>query len=129
MKKLVLTGIGFFLAMGLTFAQVEHKNPEEQAGTIVNTLNDQLAFSDEQKATIFTIVLEQTKQAYAVLGDSSVSDADALKKLTEIQKESDGRILPLLTEEQKTAFKQIISQRAAITLPARASSSSDESGY
>lgn len=128
MKKLILTGIGFFLAVGLTFAQqTDKKNPEQTATEVVNALSEQLSFTDEQKATAFTITLEEAKQASALLADSSVSDADLLAQLNALQAQSDEKIAALLTEEQQEIFKKIVSERPAKVVPQR-EQAEDESG-
>lgn len=77
MKKLFLTGIGFFLAITLTFAQ--QTTPEENATKVVTELVTKLSLNDEQKTAISTIVLDQEKAVATVLQDSSTT-ADAKKE-------------------------------------------------
>ena len=59
MKKLFLTGIGFFLALSLTFAQ--QVTPEETATQVTTELTQKLSMTDEQKTAAYTITLDQAK--------------------------------------------------------------------
>ncbi|MBP3944188.1 hypothetical protein J5U18_11595 [Sphingobacteriaceae bacterium WQ 2009] len=134
MKKLFLTGIGFFLAMGLTFAQqVDIKNPEEKATSVVNVLTEQLALTDEQKATTFTISLEHAKQSFAAIADTSIADDALLGQLNQLQQAADAKIDAILSDEQKEVFKKVVAERPAAELPVRPAkaveeTTTDESG-
>ena len=116
MKKLFLTGIGFFLAMSLTFAQ--QTTPEENTTKIVTELVTKLTLNDDQKAAISTIVLDQEKAVSAVLQDAN-STADAKKEsIAKLQGESDSKIAQVLTDEQKAAYQKYIEERPAVNIPA-----------
>ncbi|WP_343320862.1 hypothetical protein [Sphingobacterium multivorum] len=116
MKKLFLTGIGFFLAMSLTFAQ--QTTPEENATKVVTELVTKLTLNEEQKTAVSTIVLNQEKAIAAVIQDATAT-ADAKKEsITKIQGESDTKIAQLLTDEQKTAYQKYVTDRPPVSIPA-----------
>ena len=116
MKKLFLTGIGFFLAMSLTFAQ--QTTPEENATKVVTELVTKLTLNEEQKTAVSTIVLNQEKAIAAVMQDATAT-ADAKKEsITKIQGESDTKIAQLLTDEQKTAYQKYVTERPPVSIPA-----------
>ncbi|MFA4976776.1 MAG: hypothetical protein WC589_04655, partial [Sphingobacterium sp.] len=87
MKKLFLAGIGFFLAMGLTFAQ--QTTPEENATKVVTELVTKLTLNDEQKTAVSTIVLDQEKAIAAVIQDSTTKVDVKKENIAKIQGESD----------------------------------------
>jgi len=116
MKKLFLTGIGFFLAMSLTFAQ--QTTPEENATKVVTELVTKLTLNEEQKTAVSTIVLNQEKAIANVIQDATAT-ADAKKEsITKIQGESDTKIAQLLTDEQKTAYQKYVTERPPVSIPA-----------
>lgn len=116
MKKLFLTGIGFFLAMSLTFAQ--QTTPEENATKVVTELVTKLTLNEEQKTAVLTIVLNKEKAIAAVIQDATAT-ADAKKEsITKIQGESDTKIAQLLTDEQKTAYQKYVTERPPVSIPA-----------
>jgi hypothetical protein len=116
MKKLFLTGIGFFLAMSLTFAQ--QTTPEENATKVMTELVTKLTLSEEQKTAVSTIVLNQEKAIAAVIQDTTAT-ADAKKEsITKIQGESDSKIAQLLTDEQKTDYQKYVTERLPVNIPA-----------
>lgn len=116
MKKLFLTGIGFFLAMSLTFAQ--QITPEETATKVVTELTQKLTLNDEQQASVSTIVLDHTKAVDAIINDATVTPETKVEAANKLQTEADAKINALLTDEQKTAYQQIIAERPAIAVPA-----------
>ncbi|MGJ1382346.1 hypothetical protein [Sphingobacterium siyangense] len=98
MKKLFLAGIGFFLAMGLTFAQQAQTTPEENATKVVTELVTKLTLNDEQKTAVSTIVLDQEKAIAAVIQDSTTKVDVKKENIAKIQGESDTKIAQLLTD-------------------------------
>lgn len=115
MKKLFLTGIGFFLAITLTFAQ--QTTPEENATKVVTELVTKLSLNDEQKTAISTIVLDQEKAVATVLQDSSTT-ADAKKEnIAKLQSESDSKISQLLTDNQKATYQKYVEERPPVSIP------------
>ncbi|MDF2479024.1 MAG: hypothetical protein K0S24_4507 [Sphingobacterium sp.] len=116
MKKLFLTGLGFFLAMSLTFAQ--QATPEENATKVVTELVTKLTLNDEQKTAVSTIVLDQEKAIAALIQDSTTTPEVKKESITKLQGESDSKIAQLLTDEQKAAFQKYIEERPAVNIPA-----------
>lgn len=116
MKKLFLAGIGFFLAMSLTFAQ--QTTPEENATKVVTELVTKLTLNDEQKTAVSTIVLDQEKAIATIIQDSTAT-ADAKKEsIAKIQGASDNKIVQLLTDEQKAAYQKYVTERPPVNIPA-----------
>jgi len=115
MKKLFLTGIGFFLAMSLIFAQ--QTTPEENATKVVTELVTKLTLNDEQKTAVSPIVLDQEKAIAAVIQDTTTTADVKKESITKLQGESDSKIALLLTDEQKVAFKKYIEERPAVSIP------------
>ncbi|CAM3812066.1 hypothetical protein [Sphingobacterium prati] len=115
MKKLFLTGLGFFLAMSLTFAQ--QTTPEENATKVVTELVTKLTLNDEQKTAVSTIVLDQEKAVAALIQDSTTTPEVKKESITKLQGESDSKIALLLTDEQKAAFQKYIEERPAVDIP------------
>ncbi|WET70959.1 hypothetical protein [Sphingobacterium sp.] len=116
MKKLFLAGIGFFLAMGLTFAQ--QTTPEENATKVVTELVTKLTLNDEQKTAVSTIVLDQEKAIAAVIQDSTTKADVKKENIAKIQGESDTKIAQLLTDEQKVAYQKYVTERPPVNIPA-----------
>ncbi|WP_343567493.1 hypothetical protein [Sphingobacterium sp.] len=116
MKKLFLAGIGFFLAMGLTFAQ--QTTPEENATKVVTELVTKLTLNDEQKTAVSTIVLDQEKAIAAVIQDSTTKVDVKKESISKIQGESDTKIAQLLTDEQKVAFQKYVTERPPVNISA-----------
>ncbi|WP_411972576.1 hypothetical protein ACLCDV_00010 [Sphingobacterium sp. Lzh-3] len=116
MKKLFLAGIGFFLAMSLTFAQ--QTTPEENATKVVTELVTKLTLNDEQKTAVSTIVLDQEKAIAAVIQDTTATADGKKESISKIQGESDTKIAQLLTDEQKTAYQKYVTERPPVNIPA-----------
>lgn len=117
MKKLFLAGIGFFLAMGLTFAQQAQTTPEENATKVVTELVTKLTLNDEQKTAVSTIVLDQEKAIAAVIQDSTTKVDVKKENIAKIQGESDTKIAQLLTDEQKVAYQKYVTERPPVNIP------------
>lgn len=118
MKKLFLAGIGFFLAIGLTFAQQTQTTPEENATKVVTELVTKLTLNDEQKTAVSTIVLDQEKAIAAVIQDSTTKVDVKKENIAKIQGESDTKIAQLLTDEQIVAYQKYVTERPPVNIPA-----------
>lgn len=116
MKKLFLAGIGFFLAMSLTFAQ--QATPEENATKVVTELVTKLTLNDEQKTAVSTIVLDQEKAIAAIIQDSTATVDAKKESIAKIQGASDNKIVQLLTDEQKAAYQKYVTERPSVNIPA-----------
>jgi len=116
MKKLFLAGIGFFLAMSLTFAQ--QATPEENATKVVTELVTKLTLNDEQKTAVSTIVLDQEKAIAAIIQDSTATVDAKKESIAKIQGASDNKIVQLLTDEQKAAYQKYVTERPPVNIPA-----------
>ncbi|WP_286844820.1 MULTISPECIES: hypothetical protein [Sphingobacterium] len=115
MKKLILTGIGFFLALSLTFAQ--QGTPEETAAKATTELVQKLNLNDEQKTAVSTILLDQAKTEQTITKDSSSSAEVKNEALNKLQSEVDTKVSQLLTEDQKALYQKIIAERPAKSAP------------
>lgn len=114
MKKLFLTGISLLFALTLAFAQ--GADSESKAKEKVATLTEQLTLTAEQQTSIYDIVLEHLKAKQKIDATQS-PDAQAEAK-TKLQEATDTQIKEKLTDEQKTLFDKIISERPAAEKPA-----------
>lgn len=111
MKKLILTGLSFLFALTLTFAQ--EGTPEEKAKETVETLTEKLTLTEEQRASIYNIVVEHKKAKWTLKSDTTLS-ADAIKEQAAgLTATADAKIIELLTEEQKPLYGQYIEERDA----------------
>jgi protein CpxP len=115
MKKLFLTGIGFFLALTLTFAQ--QVTPEEHATQVTTELTQKLSLTDEQKTAAYTITLDQAKAESALLGDTTATKEVLVEQINKLQAEADVKVDALLTEDQKELFKKVVAERPAKVIP------------
>lgn len=115
MKKLFLTGIGFFLALSLTFAQ--QVTPEEHATQVTTELTQKLSLTDEQKTAAYTITLDQAKAESALLGDTTATKEVLVEQINKLQVEADVKVNALLTEDQKELFKKVVEERPAKVIP------------
>lgn len=115
MKKLFLTGIGFFLALSLTFAQ--QVTPEEHATQVTTELTQKLSLTDEQKTAAYTITLDQAKAESALLGDTTATKEVLVEQINKLQAEADVKVDALLTEDQKELFKKVVEERPAKVIP------------
>ncbi|MDH5828478.1 hypothetical protein ACFX5U_22190 [Sphingobacterium sp. SG20118] len=115
MKKLFLTGIGFFLALSLTFAQ--QVTPEEQATQVTTELTQKLSLTDEQKTAAYTITLDQAKAEAALLENTTTTKEVLVEQYNKLQAEADVKVNALLTEDQKELFKKVVTERPAKVVP------------
>lgn len=115
MKKIFLTGIGFFLALSLTFAQ--QVTPEEHATQVTTELTQKLSLTDEQKTAAYTITLDQAKAESALLGDTTATKEVLVEQINKLQAEADVKVNALLTEDQKELFKKVVEERPAKVIP------------
>lgn len=109
MKKIILTGIGFCLALSLTFAQ--QISPEQIAANATTELVQKLNLSDEQKTAVSSILLDQTQTEVSVLKDSTSTVVVKSQILNKLQTEVDNKISKVLKEDQKVIYQEIIAQR------------------
>lgn len=109
MKKIILTGIGFCLALSLTFAQ--QILPEQIAANATTELVQKLNLSDEQKIAVSSILLDQTQTEASVLKDSTSTVVVKSQILNKLQTEVDNKIIQVLKEDQKVIYQEIIAQR------------------
>ncbi|MDF2479023.1 MAG: hypothetical protein K0S24_4506 [Sphingobacterium sp.] len=126
MKKLISTGIGFFLALSLTFAQ--QGTAEETAAKATTELVQKLNLNDEQKTAVSSILLDQAKAEETVLKDSTATAAAKGEILNKLQAEVDSKVSQLLTEDQKNIYQKLIAERPAKSAPARTEPSKTEPG-
>jgi hypothetical protein len=115
MKKLFLTGIGFFLALSLTFAQLA--SPEETATQVTTELTQKLSLTDEQKTATYSITLDQAKAELALLSDTTTTKEVLAEQFNKLQAEADVKVNELLTEDRKELFKKVVAERPAKVIP------------
>lgn len=126
MKKLILTGIGFCLTLSLMFAQ--QGSPEDAAAKATTELVQKLHLNDEQKTAVSTILLDQVKAEQTIVKDSGSSAQTKSEALHKLQTEVDTKVSQLLTEDQKSLYQKIITERPAKAVPTTAEPTKTESG-
>ena len=108
MKKLILTGLGFLFAVTMVFAQ--EVDVEQQAKDKVATLTEKLKLSDEQQASIYTIVLETKKAKYALKADTALSAENLQQQINTLKEGANTKISEQLNDEQKELFQKFITE-------------------
>jgi Spy/CpxP family protein refolding chaperone len=117
--KKLLTVAGL-LALGtfapLAFAQSggqEQSNPPAAQQEMKGHANpyEGLNLTDDQKAQIKKIHMDEKAKADAVMGDSSLSDADKQAKVKEIHKAARTEADKVLTPEQRAQMKEKMKDR------------------
>lgn len=126
MKKLILTGIGFCLTLSLTFAQ--QVSPEDAAAKATTELVQKLHLNDEQKTAVSTILLDQVKAEQTIVKDTGSSAQAKSEALNKLQTEVDTKVSQLLTEDQKSLYQKVITERPAKAVPTAAEPTKTESG-
>lgn len=126
MKKLILTGIGFILAMGLTFAQ--QGSPEDAAAKATTELVQKLHLNDEQKTAVSTILLDQVKAEQTIVKDTGSSAQAKSEALNKLQTEVGTKVSQLLNEDQKSLYQKVITERPPKAVPTAAEPTKTESG-
>ncbi|NVJ86627.1 MAG: DUF4890 domain-containing protein [Algoriphagus sp.] len=111
MKKILLsTGLIFLLSMG-AFAQQKSQrqmpDPEIRAKMMTDRMAEQLGLSEEQKAKILAINLENAKQRQAE-AEGRKAEAEARRAQAQAQKEE---IIAILTEEQRQKWEELRAAR------------------
>jgi len=116
MKKLFLTSISLLFALTLTFAQ--DKSPEDKAKEKVAKLTEKLTLTDEQQTSIYDIVLEHAKAKQNLKADGTQSAEAKTQAKNRLQETADAQIKDQLSDEQKSQYDQIISERPKKETPA-----------
>lgn len=109
MKKIFLTGVSLLFALTLAFAQ--DANPENKAKEKVTKLTEKLTLTEEQQPAIYDIVLEHVKAKQALKSDPSQSPEALAEATNRLQETTDAQIKEKLSDEQKTLYDQVISER------------------
>jgi hypothetical protein len=102
-RTLLAAGLG--LALLLPSAAQERK-----AGPQVEQLAASLNLTAEQKEKLAPIIKEEAAKLKAVRDDQSLAKPDRRTKLQAIQKETQERVRPILTEEQNKKWDEARAQ-------------------
>lgn len=116
MKKLFLTGISLLFALTLTFAQ--DKSPEDKAKEKVTKLTEKLTLTDEQQTSIYEIVLQHAKAKQDLKADGTQSAEATTQAKNRLQETADAQIKEQLSDEQRSLYDKIISERPKKETPA-----------
>ncbi|SRR5690606_17209879 len=109
MKKLFLTGISLLFALTLTFAQ--EKTPEDKAKAVVTELTEKLTLTEDQQKSIYEIVLDSKKSKAALKADATLSPEVLSESIDKLKATTDAQIAEKLSDEQKTLYEKIVSER------------------
>lgn len=109
MKKVILTGLSLLFAATLTFAQ--EKNPETKAKEVTTELTQKLSLSEEQQASIYTLVLDKAKLKHSIAADDQIPQEEKNKKIEEAKATFKTKVVALLTEDQIEAFTKYLEEK------------------
>jgi len=120
MKKMFLSAI-LFIGLGtMAFAQQPgkgmRKSPEQRAEKMTAVLEEKLQLSEEQKAKIYAINLENVKKRDAERRERMKTERAAMKE--SLQKQ-DEQITGILNDDQKSAFENLKKERNTERKPFR----------
>ncbi|GAA4781093.1 hypothetical protein GCM10023231_05540 [Olivibacter ginsenosidimutans] len=105
MKKIFSGAILFIGLSTMAFAQqtadkkAHGYSPEKRAEKMTAVLADKLSLTDEQKAKVYAINVENIKKR-------DIERKERIAKEREVMKEQDEQINSILNAEQKTAYEQ-----------------------
>lgn len=77
----------------------------------LNNLSQQLNLTDDEKAKIKPMLVDEQKQMQALHSDTSMSQQDRRSKAISIHQSTDSQIRSALTPEQQTKFDQMREQQ------------------
>ena len=96
----------------LVFSVVTYANaqqgggtPAERAQKMADRLADKLKLSDDQKAKVATIYVDQAAAMTKIREEAGDDKAAAREKSMKLRKENDAKVNALLTDDQKAAYK------------------------
>lgn len=106
---LAITGIALAAQEppSLTEAQEDQKAAEEALAK----LDAQLHLSPAQKAKVLPILAERKQRMKALASETGGRKLAKLRKAKAIVDESDQKLLPLLTEDQREAYRRLQAER------------------
>lgn len=112
MKKLLIVGALLFSVFTTALAQERQMpSPEERAKRQSETLARRLTLTDDQKAKVHELFLDQAK-ATDSLRSAAQGDFQGMRgKLQPVQEATDKKIVALLNEDQKKKFQAYQDER------------------
>ncbi|MGK6350489.1 hypothetical protein [Parapedobacter sp. DT-150] len=118
MKTGILTAMTLLMAVGLSVAQQGGRGgfgtPEENAKRTTERLEQELKLSASQKDSVYAYTLAQGKAMREAFQNSQDGDRQQrMGKMRELRDQTDQKILSVLDDEQKKAYKKIAEERAA----------------
>ncbi len=88
----------------------EQKKRDDIPYMMTEYLTTELKLDDFQKAAVNSIYKEEEDQIKAIGMEDSPSDV-IKEKMRELMQKIDGKIMPLLSKDQKAAYQKIIDER------------------
>ena len=115
MKKRMLMLTAFLVMAGLSFAQQRGRGtPEENAKRASERLEKELSLSAAQTDSVYAYSLAQNKAMRQAFEDLREGDRQQMRKrMQELRKQTDAKILSVLDDNQKTTYKKLIEERPA----------------
>lgn len=96
------------LAVSLLLSPAEGaQRRDPQAVQRVRTALDSLNLSEDQKAKIKPILAEQADKVRAARAEAKTDKRGAARKVRDILAETEGKIRPILSDEQWTKFQEL----------------------
>ncbi len=114
MKKLMIICGLLFSAVTFANAQAGDRKmptPEERAERSATQLTKKLNLSEDQKAKVKTIFLDQAAAMTKIRTESKDDKAGAMAKMKALNEENDVKINALLNDDQKKAFAEWQTER------------------
>lgn len=114
MKKLLLTALLFAGIATTGFSQAgprQERTPEQRAQMMTEGLAKRLTLTDQQKSEVYKINLDRANQMTKFRELSQEDRKKEMSKMKELSDASEAKILALLTDDQKKAFKEMQEKR------------------
>jgi Spy/CpxP family protein refolding chaperone len=84
-----------------------------RGGMTIEMLTDRLKLTPDQVTKIKPILADQQTQMGALRGDQSLSQDDRMAKMTKIRTDATTKINAILTPDQQTEYKKMMSEMGA----------------
>jgi periplasmic protein CpxP/Spy len=109
----VLGGATAYAQMGGQAGGGEGHGPRQpmSADQRLQMLTQQLSLTSEQQTQIKPILENESQQMQSLRSDTSMSQEDRMSKMQEIRKNTTSQITPILTPDQQTKYKDMMSHQ------------------
>lgn len=107
LKKIMLFSVlALFVLSASSNAQMR-MSPSGRA----KQLAEQLKLSDDQTKKVETIFTNSQKQAEQIMGKNGFGNGENREKMMKLREETNGEVMKILNDKQKSEFKKIIEEQ------------------